>query len=265
MSNPVVRIGFSACFLHADPERALFKGKTLLYMEESMANWAMRHQALPVLLPQAGANFDPSDIAEGIDGLLLQGGSDVCPRTYGEEPMRPEWSGDEIRDHYEIGLIKACLEQNKPILAICRGCQILNVALGGTLYQDISTQVEGSLVHRDWDVYEDLHQEVVLEQGSALKEIYGGASTGRINSIHHQSIKDVAPGLRVEARSPEDGIIEGVCLDDSLSKEEHHQGRYALGVQWHPEFIAPKDTSLLDPGPLMNHFLEQVRATKNQK
>jgi putative glutamine amidotransferase len=106
---------------------------------------------------------------------------------------------------------------------------------------------------------------VVLEQGSALKEIYGGASTGRINSIHHQSIKDVAPGLRVEARSPEDGIIEGVCLDDSLSKEEHHQGRYALGVQWHPEFIAPKDTSLLDPGPLMNHFLEQVRATKNQK
>ncbi len=264
MSNPAVRIGFSACFLHADPQRALFKGKTLLYMEESMVNWAMGQQALPVLLPQASSSFDPSDIVEGIDGLLLQGGTDVCPNTYGEEPMRPEWSGDELRDRYEIALIKACLEQNKPILGICRGCQILNVALGGSLYQDINTQVEGSLVHRNWDVYEDLHQDVVLAEGSTLMSIYNGASSGRINSIHHQSIKDVAPSLRVEATSPEDGVIEGVCLDDSLSDDEHHQGRYALGIQWHPEFIAPKDSSLLDPGPLMNHFLSQVRINKTQ-
>lgn len=262
MKNPPVRIGFSACFFHADPKRAIFKGKTLLYLEESMANWVMNHQGLPVLLPQARAGFDPVSIVSGIDGLLLQGGSDVCPRTYGEEPLRPEWGGDEIRDHYEIALIRACLEQNKPILGICRGTQILNVALGGTLYQDITTQVEGSLVHRNWDVYDGLHQDVAFEDGSELLDIYGGAREGRINSIHHQAIKDVAPCLRVEAKCPQDGIIEGVWLDDSRSDDPAHQGRYALGVQWHPEFISPEDSSLLDPGPIMDHFLSRVRAQK---
>jgi putative glutamine amidotransferase len=262
MADSMVRIGFSACFFHADPERALFKGKTLLYMEESMAQWAMRHHGLPVLLPQASSGFDPGELVKSIDGLLLQGGSDVCPRTYGEEPMRPEWNGDEIRDHYEIALVEACLEQNKPILGICRGFQVLNVALGGTLYQDITTQVADSLEHRDWNVYDGLHHEVTLEPGSRLADIYTGASQTRINSIHHQAIKDLASCLRVEATSPEDGIIEGICLDDTMSSEQKHQGRYALGVQWHPEFISDEDSSLLDSSPLMADFLAAVRAHK---
>ena len=262
MSDPVVRIGFSACFMHADPERALFKGKTLLYMENSMARWAMRNRAIPVLLPLAADGFKPAELVDGIDGLLLQGGSDVCPRTYGEEPLRAEWGGDEIRDLYEIALVEACLEQDKPILGICRGCQVLNVSLGGTLYQDISTQVEKSLVHRDWDVYEDLHHELVFEPGAGLSDLYGGRETGRINSIHHQGIKDLAGCLRVEARSPEDGIIEAVVLDDSLSLDPKHKGRYVRGVQWHPEFIEKKDETLLDPDPLMKDFLSQVRGRR---
>ena len=264
MADKTLRIGFSACFFHADPKRALFKGKTLLFMEESMVEWAMGHNALPILLPQPTAGFSPENLVDEIDGLLLQGGADVCPRSYGEEPMRKEWSGDEIRDRYEIALIRACLEKNKPILAICRGTQILNVALGGSLYQDIGTQVKGALVHRDWNVYDGLHQDVVFAKGSRLTEIYGGATGGRINSIHHQSIKDVAPCLRIEATSPQDGIIEAVCLDASLSNEAIHQGRFALGIQWHPEFIKESEASLLDPSPLMEHFLSQVRANKKQ-
>ena len=265
MTSSPLMVGVSACFFHADPTRALFKGKTLLYLEQSMGEYLMREGAIPVMLPPASVRFEVRELLESLDGLLLQGGTDVAPHSYGEEPLRPEWAGDIVRDRYETELIKVAMDMNRPVLGICRGHQILNVALGGTLYQDINTQVEGSLVHRNWDVYEDLHQEVVLEEGSSLREIYGGVPNGRINSIHHQSIKDVAPSLRVEARSPEDGIIEGICLDDSLSEDAHHQGRYALGVQWHPEFIASKDASLLDPGPLMNHFLEQVRANKNRK
>ena len=263
MSDPVVRIGFSACFMHADPERALFKGKTLLYMEDSMARWAMRNRALPVLLPLAQDGFKPEDLVEGIDGLLLQGGSDVCPRTYGEEPLKEEWEGDEIRDHYEIGLVKACLKKNIPILGICRGSQVLNVSLGGTLYQDITDQVENSLVHRDWNVYDGLHHDLVFEPGGGLSNLYGGLETGRVNSIHHQGIKDLAGCLRVEAWSSEDRIIEAVVLDDKLSEDPIHQGRYARGVQWHPEFIPQADESLLDPDPLMRDFLSEVRSRKS--
>ena len=219
--------------------------------------------ALPVLLPQPSAAIAVDDLVSELDGLLLQGGSDVCPRTYGEEPLKPQWNGDAIRDHYEIELIRACLKQDKPILGICRGAQLLNVALGGTLYQDIGTQIEGAQVHRDWEVYDGLHQNVVFADDSYLKHLYGGSDGGRINSIHHQAIKDVAVGLRVEATTPEDGVIEAVRLDASESSEAHYQGRYALAVQWHPEFIGPEQADLLDPGPLMNDFLESIR-TRNR-
>ena len=260
MTSSPLMVGVSACFFHADPTRALFKGKTLLYLEQSMGEYLMREGAIPVMLPPASVRFEVRELLESLDGLLLQGGTDVAPHSYGEEPLRPEWAGDIVRDRYETELIKVAMDMNRPVLGICRGHQILNVALGGTLYQDIETQLTGSLVHRDWEVYDELAHHVTFEPGSKISTIYGGIEEGRINSIHHQSIKDVAPGLRVEARSTEDAVVEAVWLPPEGA--ESGDSPYVLGVQWHPEFISGEQSSLLDPRLVVQDFLDAVRVRK---
>lgn len=252
MSSRPLRVGISACFNHADPQRPLFKGKTLVYVEESMNQWVMRVGAMPLMIPRAHASFTVKQILSNFDGLLLHGGSDVAPQSYGEEPIDEKWPGDPIRDEYEIELVKECMAADIPILGVCRGAQIINVALGGTLYQDITTQVPGALVHRNWDVYEHNHHSIEIFSGSTLSSIYGESHPGQINSIHHQAIKDIAPGLRLEANSPKDGIVEGVWL-------EGDEQPYVLGVQWHPEFIESDTQELLNPDLLMQHFLDAVQ------
>jgi len=254
------RIGFSGCFFHADPKRPIFKGKTLVYAEESMLKWAMLSGALPVLLPRPDGPFGYEELIASCDGLLLQGGSDVSPKSYNEEPLRPEWAGDYQRDCYEIGLIKAALAARVPVLGVCRGAQILNVALGGTLYQDLETQLQGSLVHRDWDVYDSLAHDIDIIPDRTLGRWYGGKARGRVNSVHHQAICEVAPALVVEARSVKDGVIEAVSL-----KSDDHSG-FAVGIQWHPEFIADNDDEqLVDPQVIMDGFIEVVKSTRDQK
>src|SRR5262245_38794832 len=117
------RVGVSACFFHADPQRNLFKGKTLLYAEESMLQWLMSAGAVPVMLPRPAGRLQAADLLDGVDGLLLQGGADVCPRSYGEEPLKPEWNGDQQRDAYEMELVRLCIARDKPLLGVCRGAQ----------------------------------------------------------------------------------------------------------------------------------------------
>jgi gamma-glutamyl-gamma-aminobutyrate hydrolase PuuD len=251
-----VRIGVSACIMHADPARALFKGKTLLYAEESMLQWLMAEGVLPVLLPRASGALWAKDLLEGlaIDGLILQGGADMAPESYGEAPVRPEWSGDRARDIYELELISLCLAADKPVLGVCRGAQVLNVACGGTLWQDVATQFPQGRVHRDWDVYDRHTHEIAMESGSQLSGWYGGALGGRINSVHHQGLRSLGRDLVVEARSIPDGLVEAVSLAG---------GPFAYGVQWHPEFIATLgDPGLLDPGVLLRAFLDEVRRRK---
>lgn len=241
------RIGVSACFFHADPERPVFKGKTLLYLEESMARYVMGAGGLPVMLPRSAGVFSVADLVAGIDGLVLQGGSDVAPASYGQSPLRSEWSGDAPRDAYEIALIQACLASDTPILGICRGLQIINVALGGTLLQDIATQVPQAQTHRDWHRYDELRHGVRLERGP-VRALFGDASEGVINSVHHQAVSDLGSALTVDARS-EDGTIEALHLRD--------RGAYCLGVQWHPEFQTPDD-GLLPAASVIADFMAAV-------
>jgi putative glutamine amidotransferase len=174
----------------------------------------------------------PDDPLEGIGGLLLTGGADVAPARYGETPDPTVVDVEPERDAFEIGLVKAARARGLPILAICRGIQLMNVAFGGSLIQDIPTQVAGALDHSlkppKHQAY-DLAHEVWVEKDSLLARLLverlAGADTCDVNSRHHQAVKAVAPGFRVTATAP-DGVVE--ALEDPAA-------RFCLGVQWHPE------------------------------
>ena len=250
-------VGITAGWMHADDDRVRYDGRPLLFVEQSMARWIMSHgDAVPMMIPAAPPEVDPEvtvdDYVDAIDGLLLQGGVDVSPTSYGESPIRDEWSGDAIRDAHELELVRACLRRDRPILGICRGHQLLNVALGGSLYQDIGEQVDGALHHRDADLYHELTHRVVFEAGDVLRRLYG--AEGLVSSVHHQAVRDVGDGLRVVARSPRDGIVEAVRFDDD---------RFALGVQWHPEFRESYQTELVSSRPLLDHFVDAIRRRRS--
>ncbi len=247
-----LRIGVSACFFHPDPTRNVFKGKTLLYFEESLVHWIERGGALPILVPTPAANFSLDDFASAIDGLVLQGGADLSPKSYGEDPLREEWTGDAIRDAYEIALLRACRAQGKPIFGVCRGLQVINVAFGGTLYQDIPTLHPKQKVHRDREVYDQLFHEIRVEEKSWLASVYG-ARNGLVNSVHHQGIKRLGEGLVAEAHSLDDDLVEAIRANGG--------GSFVGGVQWHPEFIDISRKDLLAPSALFSAFADEVRKT----
>jgi len=173
-----------------------------------------------------------ADALAEVGGLLLTGGGDVDPARYGETPHQTLDEVDLVRDEFEIALIAAARARDLPIFAICRGVQVLNVAAGGTLVQDIPSEVPGavnhSLVVPPHPPYELAH-EVWVEKDSLLAKLLGerlvGSDTCEVNSRHHQAVKTVAPGYRVSATAP-DGVIEAI---------EDPAARFCLGVQWHPE------------------------------
>jgi putative glutamine amidotransferase len=170
--------------------------------------------------------------ADLLDGLVLEGGSDMWPGSYGEEALRPEWNGDRVRDDYEIALTRAFVARGKPVLGICRGMQVLNVAFGGTLYQDIATQKPGALKHRDAALYDRNFHAIEIVPGTRLARLYPGVSQAVVNSVHHQGIKDVAPFMTVEAHCPNDGIAEAIRYDNARGSVKS----WVAAVQWHPEF-----------------------------
>ena len=253
-----LRIGVASCFFHADPNRPVFKGKTLLYLEASLSHWLMAGGAVPYLLPTASAGIRPEDLLQNVDALVLQGGSDVAPLSYGETPIRPEWSGDRVRDQYETEMVTAAMMLDLPVLGICRGLQILNVIFGGSLLQDISTQCPGAQVHREFDRYDRLQHDIAIEPGSWLETVYPGRRQARVNTVHHQGVKELGQGLQIEARSLPDGIVEAVRYQPTESFTS-----WVYAVQWHPEFQDPADTSLLPTAPLRDGFLRAVKQRRD--
>ena len=254
-----LKIGISACFMHADPTRALFTGKTLQYVEQSIVHWVLSTGALAVMVPSPTGvtrrgDASHEDYARWLDGLVLHGGADVSPRSYGEEPIDPRWAGDRVRDEYEMALVAAFERHGKPVFGVCRGLQLLNVSQGGTLYQDIETQVPRALRHRDAAVYDHNFHGVEIVPGSRLAALYPQAARVRVNSIHHQAIKDIADGFAVEAVSHEDGLIEAIRRTDTDKP-------YMAAVQWHPEFHLP-GTDHFDDAALLHDFLEAARTAR---
>lgn len=236
--------------------------RTLHYLEQSVAHWIMSPQVLAVMIPAVEseslvtrAELSLDGYAEALDGLLLQGGNDLAPETYGEVPLHPDWHGDRVRDRYEMDLVERFVAAGKPVLGICRGCQLINVAFGGTLYQDLPTQRPGDLRHLDVAHYERQLHPVDLLPGTRLAGLYGGPCRATVNSIHHQAVKALGHDLVVEARAP-DGLVEAIRWTGPS---------YVFGMQWHPEFLALDDYHALqlDGGPILRDFLAAARAVRD--
>jgi len=183
-----------------------------------------------MLLPPTENSGAAERIAEAINGLLLTGGGDVDPSFFNEEPHPQIESVDPIRDAMEIAIIRSARARGIPIFGICRGIQILNVAMGGGLLQHIDSARRGAVSHRQRSAVRSLWHSIDIEAGSLLERLMGRGPL-RVNSYHHQAVGEVAPGLAVSARS-RDGIIEAVEAND---------GAPVLGVQFHPERTAPDD------------------------
>ena len=231
--------------------------KTLHYLEQSAAHWVLRGGALAVMVPAVDSgsivlrsDIDLSHYAQALDGLVLQGGNDVAPQHYGEQPLHPDWQGDRVRDLYEMELIRAFVSAGKPVFGICRGLQLLNVTYGGTLLQDIGTQRPEALDHRMLGRYEQHFHGVEFVPGTHLASLYPGLQRATTNSIHHQGIKDLAEGFVIEARCPDDGMAEAI---------RRRGPGFVAGVQWHPEFHRPGDPATLDDGPILRDFLQAAR------
>ncbi len=179
---------------------------------------------LPLALAPTHA-ADAAPLLDRVQALVLTGGSDVDPPLYGEPPHPELGTVFRERDDFEIALCREALRRDLPILAICRGQQVLNVATGGTLIQDIPSLVAGACDHDPpVERWERAHEVRVLP-GTHLREILG-RDTVAVNSFHHQAVKDPGRGIVVSARSAPDDVVEGIELPDR---------RFALGVQWHPE------------------------------
>ena len=178
----------------------------------------------PVIIPVPQNRETFRTIFDRVDGLLLSGGPDVNPKFYGEQPLGGLGEIDEGLDRMEIEAARMAFQKNLPILCICRGIQILNVSLGGTLYQDIQSQVKESISHTQKADKSILTHSIQIEGKSRLHGIFKRKEVW-VNGKHHQAIKDLAPGLIISARAA-DGIIEAV---------EHPSKRFVMGVQWHPE------------------------------
>lgn len=195
-------------------------------MEVSYVQAVEAAGGVPILLPPSGAGV--AELVGLVDGIIFSGGADIRPDRYGDDYVHETTYGiSDLRDDFEFALLTAALAAEVPVLAICRGIQVLNVGLGGTLYQDVPTEYPDAIRHsQPWEVgsFEHPIHDVTLERDSLIGDLLATTTVGT-NSAHHQSLKRVAPGLRVVGRSA-DGGIEAV---------EDPARPFVLGVQWHPE------------------------------
>ena len=209
------------------------KVEPLIVLQERYARALERAGAVPIILPVTPSRASLRAVMENIDGLVVSGGNfDIHPKFYGEKPIRALGEIKAERTEFELGLIALALARDMPVLGVCGGAQAINVALGGTLYQDIASQHAGAAEHQRGDLKDRGGHRVEILSGTRLRTIVGRPSLV-VNTTHHQAVKAAGKNLVVNATAP-DAVIEGI---------ESTAHRFVLGVQWHPEFLVHRDAA----------------------
>lgn len=223
-----------------------------MFVRENYMQSVLRAGGIPVLLPEIEDEETAKAILDRLDGLLLAGGGDVLPSRYGEETLPACGEDDPQRDIFELLIIPMAIARNMPIFGICRGIQVLNVAMGGTLIQDIESQQNiPKKTHQQEPPFSQPVHTVRFEKGSVFERITG-ATEIKANSMHHQAIKKPADGLQVDGRA-EDGIIEAMSAKD---------GSRIFAVQFHPEYLSDHDAHAQR---LFDHFVKLSREYQSEK
>ena len=242
-----LRVGISARLRAGVAAATGSQRKDGLGAERGLVDLVVALGALPLILVHSSASSTAAALAaaaiDQVDALLLQGGSDVSPHWYGGSAA----SADPGRDEFELALLRAALAQGKPVLGICRGCQLLNVAHGGSLIADLAPAATAPRLHDDPVRYDEHAHAIELRRDGLLARQYGVVD-GWVSSAHRQGIDRLGDGLVAEAWCRDDGLIEAVRSIDG----------WAVGVQWHPEFHAARP-SLLPAAPLFQAFLGAAR------
>jgi putative glutamine amidotransferase len=231
MKRPL--IGITCNYYPAQDDRDFSRGRDVNYLQVDYHKYLENAGGIPILLPVLHNKEVLQQTIARIDALFLSGGVDIAPEFYNEEIYNEEWPGEIPRSQFEIDVFKIALQQNKPVFGICRGLQVINVAMGGTLYQDLGKQ-RNLDNHRVIQGKPVPHHNVILETDSWLHKVIGD-TTIRVNSSHHQAIKTVAPGLKITAKS-DDGVIEGI---------ESTNSNFVVAVQWHPERMEADHAKIL--------------------
>ena len=207
-------------------------------LSANYTNAVFRSGGIPLIFPTVVDSAMASILIHSVDGIIFSGGPDLDPSYYGETVWNETVEVDTLRDVSDLLLMRAALASGKPVMAICRGEQLMNVVLGGTLVQDIPTQVDTMVKHSGGA----LHR-IGVEKGSVLYELFGQDSL-TVNSSHHQAVKTPAPGVKVTARA-DDGIIEA-----------YEYGDQVIAFQFHPEGMARTDDAWLAP---FKYFIRKVK------
>jgi putative glutamine amidotransferase len=205
----------------------------LIVLQERYARAIQQAGAIPLVLPIASATATLRRIIESLDGVVVSGGNfDIHPKYYGERASERLGNIREERTEFELGLISLALKRDMPLLGVCGGAQAINVALDGSLYQDIRSQVAGAAEHEQGHLKDRGGHAVDIVAGTKLRRIVGRESL-EVNTTHHQSVKKLGKGLIVNAAAA-DRVIEGI---------ESQGHTFVLGVQWHPEFLVNRDNA----------------------
>jgi putative glutamine amidotransferase len=202
-------------------------GQPTVMLMQSYIHAVIQAGGVPVLIPSLIAEDGWDAAYARLDGILLSGGGDIGVEHSPGDP-HPRIDGvDLARDAIELKMIRSAATDGKPFLGICRGCQVMNVALGGTLYTHIADQLTGALDHSyPGNMRTTLVHEIKIEEGTRTAEIYGEPMI-KVNSLHHQGLKDIAPSVQAAGHAP-DGLVEAIELPDHP---------FGLAVQWHPEWL----------------------------
>jgi len=206
-------------------------GQPLVLLQQSYVKALLQAGGVPVLIPSLVANDGWDALYARLDGILFSGGGDIGLEYSPGDPHPRIDDVDPERDSVELKMLNAAASDGKPFLGICRGCQVMNVALGGTLYTHIPDQLPNALDHSyPGNLRTVLVHQVKIEEGTHTAEIFGEPII-KVNSLHHQGLKDIAPSVRVAGHAP-DGLVEAIELPDHP---------FGLAVQWHPEWLTDQE------------------------